>query len=185
MHWLKRLLALSCSSRALIKFSFICLVVCVFIVAFCINSIFDLDRNLALSRGDVLFHCYGKNIIDRGKFAAFFKGKDNQDKLKQLYLNGKKFYTYSKPKANFIGRFSRRFLVNPVDYEEKKQQGVSESLNQITQGRRNTWMEDLVFKMRYEKGIPIEKIAELSNVSQRTVERILQRVKQRKMLTAL
>lgn len=155
------------------------------IVGFCINSIFDLDRNLALSRADVLFHAYGKNITDRGKFAAFFKGADGLDRLKELYLLGKKYYTYTKPRANFIGRFSSRFLVNAKDYEEKKQEGISRSLQENKKYGGRNWMEEVIYKLRHEKGLSCKEIAEMGNISDRQVRKTIHGLVQKKMLDSL
>jgi DNA replication protein DnaC len=54
------------------------------LIIFNVNSIFDLDRNLALSRADLLLHCYGDSLTDKGKFLAFFKGSDGMDRIKQF-----------------------------------------------------------------------------------------------------
>lgn len=97
-------------------------------IIFCINSIFDLDKNLAISRADALLHVYGETLIDRGRFGAFFRGKDGKDRLKGLYLHGKKWYDYSYPKANFVGKFTKEFVVNEQEYEKRKQEGVNEFL---------------------------------------------------------
>lgn len=98
-------------------------------VCFCVNSIFDLDRNLAISRADLLLHVYGETLISRGRFASFFRGKDGVDRIKELYLLGKKFYNYNRPKANFIGRFTKEFVVNELEYERQKQKGVNDFLS--------------------------------------------------------
>ena len=94
-------------------------------IIFCVNSIFDLDKNLAISRADLLLHVYGKSLIDRGRFSAFFKGTDGRDRIKELYLNGKKFYTYGKPRCNYRGKFSKQFVVDDEEYEKQKQTGVN------------------------------------------------------------
>lgn len=97
-------------------------------VCFAINSLFDLDRNLAISRADCLLHVYGSSLIDRGRYACFFKGKDGEDRLKMLYLLGKKYYSYAKPRANFLGKFTKEFIVNEKLYEAQKQRGVNNFL---------------------------------------------------------
>lgn len=155
------------------------------IVAFCINSIFDMDRNLALSRADILFHAYGRNLIDRGKFAAFFKGSDGQDRIKQLYLNGKKFYTYSKPKSNFIGRFSRRFLVDPHEYETKKQRGIIESIDDSKVGKAPKWTDELVYHLVSEKGISKEELAKICGLSVRSIERFYKSAQDKRIMNSL
>ena len=100
---------------------------CIYVV-FNINSAFDLDKNLILHRADVLFHIYGESLIDRGRFTTFFRGQDGFDRLKFLYLLGKKFYDYSKPKSNFYGRFTKNFIVDEDEYEAKKQIGINKFL---------------------------------------------------------
>ncbi len=32
-----------------------------------------MDKNLVLHRADGLFHVYGESMVERGKYAAFFK----------------------------------------------------------------------------------------------------------------
>lgn len=152
------------------------------IVAFCINSIFDLDRNLALSRADFLFHCYGKNVKQRGRFAAFFKSHRGKDKLKLLYLLGKKMYSYNKPKANFIGKFSKRFLVNNDEYEKKKQEGVNKSLKSTTKETRSNkyrWTENLIINLHEIEGWTQQKIADKAGVDQRTISNAINEGKKR------
>ncbi len=94
-------------------------------VIFNVNSIFDLDRNLALSRADLLLNCYGDSLTDKGRFLAFFKGGDGMDRIKMLYIYGKKFYSYSSPKSNFNSTFSSYFVLNEEEYERTKQIGVN------------------------------------------------------------
>ena len=97
-------------------------------ICFCVNSIFDLDRNLALSRADFLLHVYGDNLGDRGNFTAFFRARGDIDRIKSLYLRGKKYYSYSQPRANFFGSFGKRFIVDENEYEKRKQAGVNNNL---------------------------------------------------------
>lgn len=98
-------------------------------VAFCVNSIFDLDRNLVLHRADALFHVYGENLVSRGTFMGFFKGRDGFDRLKALYLKGKKLYEYNQPHSNMKGKFPSEFIVDEKVYEEEKQKGIEEFLS--------------------------------------------------------
>lgn len=102
-------------------------------IIFNVNSIFDIDRNLALSRADLLLHCYGDSLTDKGKFLAFFRGADGMDRIKDLYINGKKYYSYNTPKANFFTTFSSEFVLNEDEYEKKKQIGV----NKFLKGSKN------------------------------------------------
>lgn len=89
-------------------------------IFFNIPSVFDLDRNLVLNRCHLLLHCYQDRFGDRGKYNAF-----DHDKLKLLYLKGKRLYSYAFPKANFIGRFSEYFFLDREEYENKKQREIA------------------------------------------------------------
>jgi hypothetical protein len=89
-------------------------------IFFNIPSVFDLDRNLVLNRCHLLLHCFQDKFGDRGKYTVFDK-----DKLKLLYLKGKRLYSYGFPKANFVGNFLDFFPLDRKDYEKKKQLEIS------------------------------------------------------------
>lgn len=149
------------------------------IICFCVNSLFDLDRNLALSRADMLLHVYGQSLTDRGRFMAFFKGADGQDRLKQLYLLGKKYYDYGKPKSNFFATFSSNFVIDPVEYEKQKQQGVNTFLSQTTKRDatlKNAESRDkLVLWMVDNSNLTLSEISEIAGINIRTITNIKQR----------
>lgn len=144
-------------------------------VWFCVNSIFDLDRNLALSRADLVLHVYGKSLTDRGQFLAFFKGSDGFDRIKALYLNGKKFYSYSTPKCNFNARFPKHFVVDEEAYEVQKQKGIFNFLNKIDSFKGPTKAEigrnKLMLHCKRELGMKQVDMAEITGL---TVVRISQ-----------
>lgn len=98
-------------------------------IIFCLPSIFDLDKNISLFRIDLLIHCYQKEFGKRGFFTAYF-----QDRIKTLYLLGKKYYSYNKPKPNLSGTFSRCFTIDEDSYEKKKQQAI----NSLASGKSKT-----------------------------------------------
>lgn len=153
-------------------------------IIFNINSIFDLDKNLALSRADLLLHVYGDNLVDRGNFAAFFKAKKQEDRLKMLYLMGKKFYSYSKPKANFYGRFYSNFIINEEEYEKKKQAGVNAFLKgETTPLGKHARTEARLLKYLHEDlGHTPQKIAEITEVDISSVYRKLALIKTMEVL---
>ena len=64
-----------------------------------IPSFFDLDKYFALWRCRALIHVYFANDGSRGRYIIFPKTKK-----KYLYLTGKKFYDYSKPKSPYPPR---------------------------------------------------------------------------------
>ena len=78
-------------------------------------SFFDLDRYFALWRCRALFHVYFTPEEDR-HYIVF-----NKDTKKILYLMGKKFYDYTKPRAPFApSKFFNQYTVNEEDYRFKK-----------------------------------------------------------------
>jgi len=155
-------------------------------IIFNVNSIFDLDKNLALSRADLLLNCYGDSLTDKGKFVAFFKGADGRDRIKELYINGKKFYSYAQPKGNFFTTFSSEFVVDEDEYEEKKQIGVNTFLkgSKTALSEKNKNARDrLVLHMYNITGLTQEQIAEIANIDRGTVADILKRYKSDKKET--
>lgn len=101
---------------------------------FNIPSVFDLDRNLVLNRCHLLLHCFQDRFGDRGKYTVF-----DHEKMKVLYLKGKRLYSYAYPKANFHGRFTEFFHIegsNRIEYEKKKQ---SEIAKQAKPAKTHRW----------------------------------------------
>lgn len=147
------------------------------IVILNVNSIFDLDRNLALSRADILLSVYGDSLTDRGKFMAFFKGLDGMDRIKLLYLFGKKYYDYTKPKSNFFTQFPSHFVLDEDEYEKKKQEGVNKFLKTDERGSNTLAMrarDRLFCYLFFELGYSRKKTAEIGGVSRETVEKAIQ-----------
>ena len=148
------------------------------IVIFNVNSIFDLDRNLALSRADLLLHVYGESLTDRGKFMAFFTGMDGWDRIKHLYLHGKKYYDYSKPKSNFNTTFSSYFVLDEEIYEKKKQEGINKFLSGDTKIGRADYKarksrDNLVIWIRNNTKLNIKEMSEIAEVTTATIDKII------------
>jgi ABC-type dipeptide/oligopeptide/nickel transport system ATPase subunit len=76
---------------------------------------FDLDKYVALWRSRILINVYLKGKYDRGQFKFF-----NTETKKALYMLGKKYYSYSKPSANFYGTFTSFFPLDKEEYSKKK-----------------------------------------------------------------
>ena len=151
------------------------------LIIFNVNSVFDLDRNLALSRADLLLHCYGNSLTDKGKFLAFFRGADGMDRIKSLYIHGKKYYSYGTPKSNFNATFSAYFVGDEAEYERRKQIGV----NNFLQGSKKSLLtkdkviRDKLIQYIYENmDITQESIAEVAGITRRTVISALKAVKE-------
>ena len=88
----------------------------VFVVMPCF---FDLDKYVALWRARGLFHVYTGKNFERGYFAFY-----NTDRKKDLYIQGKKFYSYYRPKPNFIGRFPNHYTVDEKEYKHNKKHSL-------------------------------------------------------------
>lgn len=84
-------------------------------------TFFDLDRYVAIWRSRGLIHVYTDKGYGRGYFSYY-----NKDKKKNLYILGKKFYDYKKPRPNFRGRFTNQYVVNEEEYRKKKLKALSE-----------------------------------------------------------
>lgn len=82
-------------------------------------TFFDLDKYVALWRSRALLHVYTSKNFQRGFFSFF-----NSDRKKELYVNGKKYYSYGKPKANFIGRFCNQYVIDETEYRQKKKKAL-------------------------------------------------------------
>jgi len=154
------------------------------VIIFNVNSIFDLDRNLALSRADLLLHCYGDSLTDKGKFLAFFKGSDGIDRIKQLYIHGKKYYSYGFPRSNFHSNFPSHFVLDEAEYERIKQIGVNRFLKgtKNTENSRYKEQRDILIKIINEiKGLPLRELETFLsnyklNISYSGISRILGRI---------
>ena len=108
-------------------------------IFFNIPSLFDLDRNLVLNRCHLLLHCYQDSFGDRGKFCVFDK-----DKMKFLYLKGKRLYSYAQPKANFVARFNEYFWIDREEYEKKKRS----ELRKQGKGKKNIFKDHYIDQLR-------------------------------------
>ena len=79
-------------------------------------SFFDLDKYFAIWRCKSLIHVYFAEDGSRGRYIIFPKTSK-----KYLYLNGKKFYDYSKPKSPYPPcRFKNYYTVDETEYRQKK-----------------------------------------------------------------
>ena len=145
-------------------------------IIFNINSVFDLDKNLALHRADMLIHLYAVN----DKFAArgrYFVVPSAKGRLKNLYIVGKKYYSYNKAQSAFSDHFPSYFPFDNIEYERRKQKAIEgyfiENKSESTKVKdsRNSYIVYLKKKLKL-KNIEIAKIGD---VSPRTVARALKK----------
>lgn len=126
-------------------------------IFFNIPSVFDLDRNLVLNRCHLLLHCYQNSFGERGKFIVFDK-----DKMKVLYLKGKRLYSYGFPKANFVARFSEYFFLDRIEYEKKKQTEIAKQ----AKGTKND-----IWQIRFQKLLKAVCSVGIPDLSQMSIEK--------------
>ena len=84
-------------------------------------TFFDLDRYAAIWRSRGLIHVYTDKGYGRGYFSYY-----NKDRKKNLYIIGKKFYDYRKPRPNFRGRFTNYYAVDEDQYRAKKLKALTD-----------------------------------------------------------
>ncbi len=110
-------------------------------------SFFDLDKYFALWRCRCLMHVYFARDGSRGRYILFPKTKK-----KYLYLTGKKFYDYSKPKSPFPPcRFSHYYPVDEMEYRKKKEEAfkrrVVSNMAKRWKGQRDALMSEMYHNM--------------------------------------
>ncbi len=103
-------------------------------------TFFDLDRYVAIWRSRALVHVYCGDNFQRGHFAFF-----NVDRKKSLYILGKKFYSYGKPKANFVGSFRNHYVIDEQAYRKKKKESLIAREKAREQKEVKRELEDAMF----------------------------------------
>lgn len=114
-------------------------------------TFFDLDRYVAIWRSRALIHVYFGDDFERGYFAFY-----NTDKKKDLYINGKKFYGYSKPRPNFSGRFTNYYPIDEAAYRLKKKNSLIAREKSVEEAEKRREIEAELFEriMNLSKDIP-------------------------------
>lgn len=78
-------------------------------------SVFEIDRYAVLHRADLLIHCFS----GQGDRVGFFNYY-GRDKLKDLYIQGKRFMDYKVVTPDFQGTFTQHYVVDENEYRKKK-----------------------------------------------------------------
>ena len=128
-----------------------------------IPNFFMMDWYVAQHRTTGLIY-----IRKRGMFASY-----DYPTKKKLYMSGKKLHSYATP-PNFIGSFTKTFVLDEEKYEKKKQDAINE------------WAEDKKFEMIWKKQrdnlvkkceennlLNRKELAEVLNISVMQIGRIL------------
>ena len=146
-------------------------------VLFVLPTFFDLDKYFALWRCRTLFHCfYHKKTGNRGQYIIFPKTAK-----KMLFLLGKKFYNYSKPKSPYpTCKFLKYYVVDETEYRRKKAEAFK---RRVVSGIAKKWKgqrDSLINELYHNKEVlsaGFEKIFlkwGSKPLSQREIQRIVQ-----------
>lgn len=104
-------------------------------------TFFDLDKYVALWRSRALIHVYTGEDFERGRFAFY-----NAQKKKELYVNGKKYYSYKLPRPNFIGKFVNFYTVNEEEYRKNKASSLTQREESREKEEIRRQLEDFMFR---------------------------------------
>jgi len=114
-------------------------------------TFFDLDKYVALWRSRALIHVYTSTKFQRGFFSFY-----NVDKKKAMYVLGKKFYSYSRPRPNFYGRFTNHYVVDEAGYRKKKKESLSAREKKREELELKKELENALFDKVMETGEDIK-----------------------------
>ena len=152
-----------------------------------IPSFFDLDKYFALWRCRALLHVYFDREGNRGNYIIFPKNKK-----KYLYLNGKKFYDYSKPASPYpVCRFNNYYTIDEEEYRKKKADAFKKRVVSNIAKRWKLQRDALVKQMYHNLKVSSGKFENIflswgaKPVSQREIQRIVQNYDEREAEEAL
>ena len=141
-----------------------------------IPSFFDLDKYFALWRCRALFHVYFNKKGARGQYVIFPKTQK-----KYLYLTGKKFYDYSKPRSPYPAcSFKEYYTVDEQEYRKKKAEAFKKRTVSNLARRWKIQRDALIKEMYHNKEVKSSKFEKIflnwgaKPVSQREIQRIVQ-----------
>jgi len=137
-------------------------------VVFVLPTFFDLDRNIALWRTRALIHVYTGENLARGRFMFF-----NNKKKILLYSMGKKFYSYNKPAADFIGSFNDTYIIDKNEYKKLKHKALIESAQIKKQMKAEVYAKyykKLLIGCKETLGLSTYKVGELMDCSRDTIK---------------
>lgn len=121
-------------------------------------SFFELDKYIVLWRSRALIHIYSPkdDPFKRGTFAFF-----DQRRKKLLFMNGRKFYTYFKPPANFLGNFTNYYPLNEQEYRRRKLLAAEKRKVRVSSERVMAQRNVLLWILQKKLGFPQTFITEL------------------------
>lgn len=131
-------------------------------------SFFELNKTISVSRSRFLLHVYTDKQLNRGRFAYY-----SQKKKQVLYSIGKKrFNSYARPKADFVGKFIN-FQPLGDEYDKVKKKSLMESLTvdkpKTENDLRIEWMTQFI--LDNENQMTQKQIADLLKISVSSLKR--------------
>ena len=128
----KKLVSLMMEMRAL---SLYCILI--------LPTYYMLDRYCVLHRCKGLFHVYLKD--GRRGYWVYY----NRDRMKRLYLQGKKIYDYNAIRYLFFGRFLDQYMLNEKEYRERKRKAFREK-RRFSNADSFKTQRDIILRMVHE-----------------------------------
>jgi transposase len=141
-----------------------------------IPSFFDLDKYFALWRCRCLFHVYFAPDGKRGRYIIFPKTAK-----KYLYLMGKKFYDYSKPKSPYPPcSFPNVYTVDEQEYRTKKAEAFKKRVVSNLARKWKLQRDALVKELYHNKDVRTSQFEKIflswgaKSLGMREIQRIVQ-----------
>jgi len=133
-------------------------------------SFFDMDKYVALWRSRCLLHVYADKF-KRGFFRFY-----NYKKKKDMYVKGKKYYSYTCVQADFYGRFTNFYPCGKEEYKKKKENSLRSYLRQPRDTKLSLKREiytDIIKRMQNNQVMKLNnnQIAELTGLCRQTVSK--------------
>lgn len=130
-------------------------------------TFFDVDKYVALWRSVALIHVFTTRNMTRGYFAFY-----NYDKKKDLYMNGKKYYSYYKPKPDFTGRFLNHYPLDEEKYRKKKYESMIVNQKQTTSASEKRALQSEIMKrLMTEESLTDKQRWKILGISEQTFYR--------------
>jgi len=144
-------------------------------------SFFMLDKYAVLHRAKGLFHVYMDN--GRRGFWNFY----NQQRMKYLYLKGKKFYEYQHAKPIIFGRFQDQYMIDKEPYIKIKKSALHRKRRQtkgeVYKSQRDTLFYILARKLnKTQREISTLCTEEGYKIDQQSISLILKEKMKNKMI---
>lgn len=145
---------------------------------------FELEKYVAIARSQCLIHVYTKpGTLVRGFFTFF--GYTNK---KNLYVAGKKFYSYDWPKSDFHGNFRDGYVVDEAAYRKKKSTSLAK-LKAEPQTSKDIRFSEQRDKVIYEfwkvTQYPYKTIADILELTEDIIEKAMMKHKPQNSLRPL